>query len=88
MWAHAAYLTRHPQQRVILAGHVDGIDVTSQYATALGLQHAKAVERIMRSLGVTAQQLETISFGEDTPVCRVKTAHCRQQNNRVEIGYQ
>lgn len=87
--AHAAYLISHPQQQVILAGHVDGVDVSTEYAIALAEQFAKAkgVERTMREIGVSSQQIEIVSYGEEKPTCRSKSARCRQQNNRVEILY-
>lgn len=85
--AHAQYLASHPSQHVILAGHADERG-SSEYNIALGEQRAKSVERMMRSQGVTASQLEIVSYGEEKPAVSGSGESAWQQNRRVEVGYQ
>lgn len=85
--AHARYLASHQQQRVILAGHADERG-SSEYNIALGEQRAKAVERMMRSQGVSAGQLEIVSYGEEKPAVTGSGENAWQMNRRVEVGYQ
>jgi len=85
--AHARYLASHPKQRVILAGNADERG-SSEYNIALGEQRSKAVERMMRSQGVSAGQLEVVSYGEEKPVAYGHDESSWSQNRRVEIGYQ
>jgi peptidoglycan-associated lipoprotein len=85
--AHARYLASHPNQHVILAGHADERG-SSEYNIALGEQRSKSVERMMRSQGVTASQLEVVSYGEEKPVVSGHDESAWQQNRRVEVGYQ
>lgn len=85
--AHARYLSSHPQQRVILGGHTDERG-SSEYNIALGEQRAKSVERMMRSQGVTAGQLEVVSYGEEKPASYGHDESSFQMNRRVELGYQ
>lgn len=85
--AHARYLASHPNQRVILAGHADERG-SSEYNIALGEQRAKSVERMMRTQGVTAGQLEIVSYGEEKPAMAGHDESAWQMNRRVEIGYQ
>jgi len=85
--AHARYLASHPNQRVILAGHADERG-SSEYNIALGEQRAKSVERMMRTQGVTAGQLEIVSYGEEKPSVSGHDESAWQMNRRVEIGYQ
>lgn len=85
--AHASYLASHPQQHVILSGHADERG-SSEYNIALGEQRAKSVERMMRSQGVTASQLEVVSYGEEKPAVSGSGESAWQQNRRVEVGYQ
>lgn len=85
--AHARYLAAHPNQHVILAGHADERG-SSEYNIALGEQRAKAVERMMRSQGVTAGQLEIVSYGEEKPAVSGNDESAWQMNRRTEVGYQ
>lgn len=85
--AHARYLASHPNQHVILSGHADERG-SSEYNIALGEQRSKSVERMMRSQGVTASQLEVVSYGEEKPVVSGHDESAWQQNRRVEVGYQ
>lgn len=85
--AHARYLASHPNQHVILSGHADERG-SSEYNIALGEQRAKSVERMMRSQGVTAGQLEVVSYGEEKPATGGHDESAWQMNRRVEVGYQ
>lgn len=85
--AHASYLASHSQQHVILSGHADERG-SSEYNIALGEQRAKSVERMMRSQGVAASQLEIVSYGEEKPATSGGGESAWQQNRRVEVGYQ
>lgn len=85
--AHARYLASHPSQRVILGGNADERG-SSEYNIALGEQRSKAVERMLRSQGVSASQLEVVSYGEEKPVAFGHDESSWSQNRRVELGYQ
>lgn len=85
--AHAQYLVSHPNQRVILAGNADERG-SSEYNIALGEQRAKSVERMMRAQGVSAAQLEVVSYGEEKPAVAGHDEAAWQMNRRVEVGYQ
>jgi peptidoglycan-associated lipoprotein len=85
--AHADYLSSHSSQRVILGGHADERG-SSEYNIALGEQRAKSVERMLRSQGVSANQLEVVSFGEEKPAVSGGGESAWQMNRRVELGYQ
>ena len=85
--AHARYLASHPKQRVILGGNADERG-SSEYNIALGEQRSKSVERMMRSQGVSASQLDVVSYGEEKPVAYGHDESSWSQNRRVELGYQ
>ncbi len=85
--AHAQYLASHPNQHVILAGHADERG-SSEYNIALGEQRAKSVERMMKSQGVSGNQLEIVSYGEEKPAVSGHNESAWQMNRRVEVGYQ
>jgi len=85
--AHAQYLTSHPNAHVILAGHTDERG-SSEYNISLGEQRGKSVERLLKSQGVSASQLEVVSYGEEKPAVAGHNESAWQMNRRVEVGYQ
>jgi len=85
--AHSQYLSSHPTQHVILAGHTDERG-SSEYNIALGEQRAKSVERLMKSQGVSPSQLEIVSYGEEKPAAAGHNESAWSLNRRVEVGYQ
>lgn len=84
--AHAQYLIEHPAQHVVLEGHADERG-SSEYNIALGEQRAKSVYRMMKSQGVSASQLEILSYGEEKPVANGMDEASWLLNRRVEIAY-
>ncbi len=85
--AHAQYLNYHPAQKIILGGHADERG-SREYNIALGEQRAKAVYRMMKAQGVTADQIEIVSYGEEKPAAPGLDDASFQLNRRVEIAYQ
>jgi peptidoglycan-associated lipoprotein len=84
--AHAQYLLSHPGQKVILEGHADELG-SREYNIALGEQRAKSVFRMMKVQGVSGNQLEIVSYGEEKPAAMGMDQESLQLNRRVEIAY-
>ena len=84
--AHSEYLNRNPSRRVILEGHADERG-SNEYNLALGQRRADAVRDIMLANGVGAGQIETLSFGEESPIAFGQNEADWAQNRRVEIRY-
>ena len=84
--AHAGYLASHSATRVTLEGHTDERG-TREYNLALGDQRAQTVQRYMLAEGVRADQLATLSFGEEKPVATGHDEASWSQNRRVELSY-
>ena len=61
---HAGYMSKHPRTRVTLEGHTDERG-SREYNLALADQRAETVQRFMLAEGVRADQLATLSFGEE-----------------------
>ncbi|MDH5183351.1 MAG: peptidoglycan-associated lipoprotein Pal [Gammaproteobacteria bacterium] len=83
---HAQYLSAHPESKVVLEGHTDERG-SREYNIALGERRAAAVQKIMQLLGVSATQLQAISFGEERPVDPGHMDDAWQANRRVELLY-
>lgn len=70
---------------VALAGHADGIGRES-YNDRLGTARAETVKKyLMEQLGLPADSIRVVSYGEKQPVAPNKTREGRAQNRRVEI---
>lgn len=81
---HAAELKANPNRRIRLEGHADERG-TREYNLALGERRAQAVERYLQVQGVSATQMETISYGEERPADTGTTEAAYSKNRRVEL---
>lgn len=81
---NAAYLKANPQYRVVLRGHTDDRG-TPEYNVSLGDRRTSAVLEALVALGIPADRLETVSFGEDLPLDPAESDTARAQNRRVEF---
>jgi peptidoglycan-associated lipoprotein len=79
--ANSDWLKNNPSVRVEIEGHCDERG-TAEYNLALGAKRAYAAKDYMVSLGIPAERLSTISYGEEVPVCREHNEECWQKNRR------
>jgi peptidoglycan-associated lipoprotein len=84
--AHAAYVSSSRSARVTLEGHADERG-TREYNLGLGERRGNAISSLLSAAGAMGNQLDTVSYGEERPVCRVSDENCWWQNRRVEIIY-
>jgi len=69
---------------VLIAGNADERG-TVEYNLALGQRRAAAVRAYLARLGVTEGKLDTISYGEEMPLCTQHDEACWQRNRRSAI---
>ena len=79
---NASWLKEHANAKVEIEGHCDNRG-TVEYNLALGAKRAKSVKDYLVSLGVAADRLSTISYGEELPLCREDTEECWARNRRA-----
>jgi len=86
---HAQYLMNHPQQKVTLEGNTDPRG-TREYNMALGQRRAESVKSLLMSDGVSADQLSTVSYGEERPAVSGPNDNPKAwaKDRRVKIDYQ
>jgi peptidoglycan-associated lipoprotein len=72
-----------PAKRITIAGHADERG-TTQYNIALGSRRAESARKYLADLGV-GSGLETVSFGEEKPVCTDASEECWARNRRGEF---
>lgn len=84
--AHAAYLASHPSARVNLQGHADERG-SREYNIGLGERRANAVATLFSAAGAADSQVETVSYGEESPIAECHAESCWSQNRRAVIEY-
>jgi peptidoglycan-associated lipoprotein len=67
--------------KIRVEGHCDDRG-TIEYNIALGQRRANAVRQYYVTAGVNKSRLETISFGEERPLCTAATDECYAMNRR------
>jgi len=82
--AAAESLTANPAAQIRLEGHADERG-TREFNLALGEQRAQTVRDLIMLQGVSGNQLNIISYGEEKPVVSGSGEDSWQQNRRVEI---
>ncbi len=84
--AHGRYLASHPDARVRLEGHTDERG-SREYNIGLGERRAQAVRQILLLQGAAANQLSTVSYGEERPAVLGSDEEAWSLNRRVELVY-
>jgi peptidoglycan-associated lipoprotein len=69
---------------VLIEGHCDERG-TNEYNLALGDRRANAVKSFLKASGVPTSRVETISFGEEKPVCMESGENCWSRNRRSHV---
>jgi len=84
--AHASNLAGNGAIKVRLEGHADERG-SREYNIGLGERRAQAVRRMLLIQGAGAQQISTVSFGEERPAAFGSDEESYTLNRRVEIKY-
>jgi peptidoglycan-associated lipoprotein len=81
---NAAFLRANPGQRIVIEGHTDerGSD---EYNLALGERRARAALNYLVSLGIAAERLTLLSYGEERPLAPGRDESAWAQNRRAEF---
>lgn len=77
-------LKREGGVKVVLEGHADARG-SEGYNQKLGLDRAEAVKSELVSLGISADRLSTVSFGETRPLFTEQEDWAYSANRRVEV---
>lgn len=84
--AHANYLKSHSNAKVRLEGNTDERG-TREYNVALGERRGNAVANFLKVQGVSAAQIEVVSYGEEKPAELGSDEMSWAKNRRVVIDY-
>ncbi|APX06746.1 MULTISPECIES: peptidoglycan-associated lipoprotein Pal [Vibrio] len=84
--AHASYLSKNPALKVTIEGHADERG-TPEYNIALGERRAEAVSNYLQALGVQADQISIVSYGEEKPLLLGQSEEVYAKNRRAVLVY-
>ena len=82
--ANADWLKTNATARVQIEGHCDERG-TAEYNMALGAKRAQTAMDYLATLGIAANRLSTISYGEEVPLCKEQTEECWARNRRARF---
>ncbi len=81
---HAKRLVAARNKKLIVEGHTDELG-GREYNLALGQRRAEAVQRSLTLLGVSGEQVEAVSFGEERPAAQGASEEAWAKNRRAEL---
>ncbi len=81
---NATWLKNNAGVRFTIEGHCDERG-SEEYNLGLGDRRANAVKEYLLSQGVAANRINTVSYGEERPVCREQTEDCYAKNRRAHF---
>jgi outer membrane protein OmpA-like peptidoglycan-associated protein len=77
-------MLQYPDTLIRVEGHTDSTG-TEEYNMDLSARRADSVKNLIVQKGIAPVRLETMAFGESSPVATNDTEAGRQMNRRVEI---
>jgi peptidoglycan-associated lipoprotein len=83
---HGRFLADNPNRQLRLEGHSDERG-SREYNIGLGERRAQAVRSVLQLQGASANQLTTVSYGEERPLATGSNEDSWAQNRRVELVY-
>lgn len=84
--ANADFLTAHTDATIQVQGNTDDIG-SVEYNLALGQKRADAVKKALVADGISAKQIEAVSYGKLKPKYSNDNDASRAQNRRTDIVY-
>ena len=78
-------LKEFPNTKFVVEGNCDERG-SAEYNLALGDRRAKAAQEFLVQIGVPAERLTTISYGQERPVCTDHDENCWQKNRRAHLS--
>jgi peptidoglycan-associated lipoprotein len=84
--ADADFLKQHPNIKFTLEGNCDERG-SEEYNLGLGQRRADAAKKFLTDSGISGDNITTISYGKDRPVCTDHNEDCWQRNRNAKPVY-
>ena len=81
---NAKQLMENAQVRIRIEGNCDERG-TNAYNLSLGQKRAESVKDFLIQYGISPNRIETVSYGEERPVCTEHNESCWQRNRRADF---
>lgn len=81
---NVAWLKRNSSAKMSIEGHCDQRG-SNEYNLSLGERRANAVKQMMIQMGITADRLSTVSFGEEKPLVPGDSEQAMAKNRRANF---
>ncbi len=81
---NSALLKKFPNMKIQIEGHCDERG-TNEYNLALGERRANSTKKYLTSLGITADRVSTISYGEEKPMDPAHNEEAWTKNRRAHF---
>ena len=83
---HAKYLRENPHSKMLIEGNADERG-SREYNVGLGQRRSDSLKTMLLVLGAKETQIESVSLGEEKPVCTDHAEDCWWKNRRGDIRY-
>ena len=84
--AHAGFLKANPSAKMLIQGNADERG-SREYNVGLGQRRSDSVKKMLTLLGARDDQIESVSLGEEKPVCTAASEDCYAKNRRGDMLY-
>lgn len=81
---NAEWLKNHPASRIRIEGNCDERG-SNEYNLALGERRANSCKEYLTNLGIAPERLETLTYGEEKPLCPDQNEECWSKNRRSDF---
>lgn len=84
--AHAKFLRENPSAKMLIQGNADDRG-SREYNVGLGQRRSDSVKKMLTLLGAREDQIESVSLGEEKPICNDPAEGCWSKNRRGDMLY-
>jgi peptidoglycan-associated lipoprotein len=81
---NAKWLKKNPTARIRIEGNCDERG-SNEYNLALGERRANSAQEYLTNLGIAPERIETLSYGEERPLCPEHDEECWAKNRRADF---
>lgn len=82
---NAKWLKKNPTARIRIEGNCDERG-SNEYNLALGERRANSAKDYLTNMGIAPERIETLSYGEERPLCPEHDEECWSKNRRADFA--
>ncbi|MDD5451308.1 MAG: peptidoglycan-associated lipoprotein Pal [Desulfovibrionales bacterium] len=82
---NANWLKKNPAARIRIEGNCDERG-SNEYNLALGERRANSAQEYLTNMGIAPERIETLSYGEERPLCPEHDEECWTKNRRADFA--